>query len=182
MLLGNPGETDYVWNNVLYDIQGNGPAYPQVSGQYGNAFYAWNNSIDVSISATSTPCFRNVSSGSIATVHIQNNQCIGGTFSAGLAATDLQVDHNVTMSPAQAAAAGYAKTELPWAYYPPTATSATVDTGRDLSSYCTGATASLCHDTSYGAVETSDHQVQIVPRTTVARPQGAGWDVGAYDR
>ena len=174
-LLGNPGETDYLWNNVVWDVQGNSFAYPQSSGRYGSGFYAWNNTIDASISLTSTPCFRNTGSGSIGAVHVQNNHCIGNTFTSGLAAGDLRIDHNLVMTSSQAVSAGYSRSEAPYAYYPPNSGSPSVGMGTDLSSQCSGVRADLCSDTTYGAVETADHQVQVVVRPALGRPQGGIW-------
>jgi PASTA domain len=178
-LLGNPGESDYLWNNVVWDVQGNGFGYPQ-AGRIGSAYYAWNNTIDASISATDTFCFRG--SGRPATVSVQNNYCISKSgFSHGLSAANLRVDHNVRHTGRQAAAAGYRSRQAPYAYAPPGRRSATVDAGIDLSALCNGAISGLCRDTTYGATETAAHQVRVVIRPALARPQGAAWDVGAYE-
>jgi hypothetical protein len=176
-LLGNPGEADYLWNNVVWDVQGNGFGYPQASGR-GRGYYAWNNTIDASISINDTFCFRG--SGRLATVRVQNNQCISKSgFANGLSATSLSLDHNLHLNRRKAAAAGYHANAVPYAYFPPSRKSATVGTGANLSSLCTGALASLCHDTTYGAVQTAGHQVRVV-RRALPRPKSGPWDIGAY--
>ena len=177
-LLGNPGETDYLWNNVVWDVQGNSFAYPQSSGRHGSGFYAWNNTIDASISLTSTPCFRNTGSGSIGAVHVQNNHCISkSSFSNGLRARSLRVDHNIRQTSRQASAAGYASNAR-FAYFPRTRRSSTVNAGIDLSAHCAGRLAGLCRETTYGAIEAPGHRVRVVVRRPLTRPQGGAWDVG----
>jgi hypothetical protein len=177
-LLGNPGESDYLWNNVVWDVEGNAFGYPQ-AGSVGAGYYAWNNTIDASLSVTDTFCFRG--SGRPATVRVQNNYCISKSGAVhGLNAQNVVVDHNIRQSASQAAAAGYTRRSS-FAYAPPGRRAATVDAGADLSSLCTGKLAGLCRDTTYGAVETADHQVRVLVRHALPRPKGAPWDVGAYE-
>ena len=171
MLIGNPGETDYVWNNVIYSLQGNGIGFPQDGGYAtGVGMYIWNNTLTggggVGSINYSGACIGG--GGTWTTVMVQNNYCISaGLFMHNAMGT---IDHNLLQTPAQASAAGYLSTSL-WPYAPPNPTSPTVDVGISLAANCTGRLVGLCSDTTAANA-----------RTTVARPSGPGWDIGAYDR
>jgi hypothetical protein len=168
--LGNPGETDYYWNNVLYNLRGNAVGLTQnVDGTQGVAAYFWNNTIEGG-QDFSGYCFREGHTGKYTTIVIENNHCItdaGRPDDPALSATTKTVDHNATQTPAQASAQGYSPGSS-FAYAPAAGSTATIGAGADLSSLCSGALTGLCSSTSYGSA--------LAP---AGRPTGA-WDIGAY--
>ena len=174
MLVGNANETDYVWNNVIYNVHGNSVALIQ-DGSAGVGAYIWNNTITGGQNGTAY-CVRQGHSGTWPTVVIRNNHCIttaGRTDDPSIGATTKTVDHNVTQTPAQATAQGYTPTAT-YAYSPTSASVATIATGADLAASCSGANAGLCASTTYGAQPSG-----LAPH---ARASGSAWDVGAYQR
>jgi len=185
MMLGNTGETDYVWNNVFYNLRnGLGPSFPQNRGQSGMSLYFWNNTI-----ATSSVqnCFYWVSGfgGTFKTVAIQNTHCIttGGLYNTGPTATTLTVDHNVVQTPAAAAAQGYSAAQT-YAYSPTPLANATLAVGTIMCGVelaCNGPLGGLISDTTYACTQQTvkgDFQLVCPARTVVARP--SHWDAGAY--
>jgi hypothetical protein len=170
MLIGNPGETDYVWNNVVYNLQGNGIGFPQDGGYArGTAMYVWNNTLVGGGSAGSfsygSTCVSG--SGSWSAVVIQNNYCVANA-AAFNAPSGAVVDHNVVRTKAQADTDRMTASTTPYAFYP-TAGAPTIGVGVNLTSSCTGVAARLCADTTYAGT-----------RTTHARTASGAWDVGAY--
>jgi len=168
MLLGNTGETDYVWNNVLYNIHGNGMGLVQGSTA-GTAAYFWNNTTEGGLNFTRS-CLAQGHSGTTGTVVYENNLCITNASTAinpDVHAGTLTVDHNVLMSPSTATADGYT-TSQKYPYSPTSTQSPTTGTGTNLTTDCTP-TITLCTDTTYGAT-----------RTTLPRPPQQPWDAGAY--
>jgi hypothetical protein len=169
MLIGNSGETDYVWNNVLYNIHGNAVALVQDS-TVGKAAYIWNNTITGGQDFGGY-CVRAGHGGTWPTLAIQNNHCVSTAARVddpALSASSKSVDHNVVQTPGAATAAGFSAAS-PFAYAPADPTVATVGAGVSLASWCTGTLASLCADTAYAGL-----------RTPIARPGVGAWDVGAY--
>ena len=169
MLIGNAGETDYVWNNVLYNVHGNAIALVQ-NATVGKGAYIWNNSVTGGQDGAGY-CVRAGHGGTWPVLAIQNNYCVttaGRADDPSLAASSKTVDHNVTQTPAAAGAAGFSASSS-YAYSPPSATSATVGAGGNLTSTCTGPLAGLCTDTSYAG-----------GRPATARPASGAWDAGAY--
>jgi hypothetical protein len=169
MLIGNAGETDYVWNNVLYGIHGNAVALVQNS-TVGNGAYIWNNTITGGQDLAGY-CVRAGHGGTWPTLVIQNNYCVSATGRVddpALSASSKTVDHNVAQTPAAAAAAGYSAGST-YPYAPTGASAPTVDAGANLTSSCTGALAPLCLDASYAGA-----------RTQSPRPTTGAWDAGAY--
>jgi hypothetical protein len=189
-LIGNPGETDYVWNNLSVNITGNSWALNQLGApdSGGVAAYFWNNTITGAGDAIGGvtyqgSCLRQVGA-TWTTIQVRNNHCVtnSGTPWSGLTATTVTNDHNVVRTSAQATADGTTLTESPYAFAPPFGTSLTVDAGADLSSQCTGVLESLCSDTRYGVLVDVNNRVVAPARVRTSRPQGAAWDVGAYER
>jgi hypothetical protein len=181
LMIGNTNETDYVWNNVAYNLNLANPVdFPQTWGRTGMSVYCWNNTI---VPGTGDMCFHaNSYAGAFDVVTIQNNHCIttGTTFTqtAGTI-TMLTVDHNVLQTPTAAADQGYTSSET-YAYSPTASGSATVDAGTNLTSMATRNLASLVNDTSYACTVGAGNQVVCPARTVVARPLSGAWDVGAY--
>ena len=179
MWFGNPGETDYVWNNVLYNINGTGQM--KVSNNNGNstsgAAYIWDNSL-AGADDGQTSCITGHSGVTSASVTIENNLCVtsastafGTFFCSGGGTGCVTSDHNVQLTPSTESsdASNGTLSNTPYEYAPTGSSSPTVGQGTSLASHCSGALASLCSDTTYGS-----------SRSTVARPGSTGWDVGAY--
>lgn len=174
-LIGNPGETDYVWNNVWYNRLGNSPALTQ-DALPGNAAYFWNNII---VAQANGYCIRPGHSGTYSVIEIKNNHCIttaASAFDPSLSATTLTISNNVFQSPTTASGQGYTSSQSPYVYYP-TSGGSTIGAGANLSSNCSGENAGLCSDTTY-AVTRSGNTVSGAARTATAR--GSTWDVGAF--
>ena len=169
MLIGNPGETDYVWNNVLYNINGNPISLTQNSSP-GVAAYIWNNSIEGGF-AGSAYCVRSGHPATWTTIAIQNNFC-ASTASAptdpGLSAGSMTVNHNILLTPSRASADGYAMPGAPFVWLPPQGASPTAGAGTNLSAVCS-ALASMCSATTYAGA-----------RVAAGRPATGPWTVGAY--
>jgi hypothetical protein len=186
LMLGNTGETSYVWNNVMYNMNGaQAPNFPQTSNQSGiNGLYFWNNTITPQ---AGSPCFyySGQSSGSINTLKIQNNHCIttaGSIYGTGATVANLTTTPNTLMTPSVAASQGYTSSET-YVYSPISGSNTTVGAGINLSSQCTGNNAGLCNDTAYACIQkTVNGVVQAVcPARTVSARSGSGaWDAGAY--
>ncbi len=187
MMIGNTGETDYIWNNVIASASGNPIHFPQSTGKSNMNMYAWNNTI---VPASGSPCFLWVSGfgGSWNTVDIRNNQCIttsGSIASSGFTVTTLIVSNNAMMTPAQASAAGYLSNQT-YKFSPTTSNClglsiCTLLVGTNLSAFATGPLAGLQNDTSYACTQqTVGGVVQSVcpSKTTYARANT--WEVGAY--
>src|SRR6185437_6360730 len=174
------GETDYVWNNVIFNIMGNAPEGPQVPGQTGMNFFAWNNTV---VDTPGEDCFHwnSGDGGSFIAVTIENNHCIStaSTASSTWGGISAVQTGNVLMSPSAASAQGYTASQT-YAYSPPSATSGTVGKGTNIVSTCTGNLAGLCSDTAYGSALSAAVSVIAPVRTSNVRPSSGAWDVGAY--
>ena len=171
MLIGNPGETDYVWNNVLYNINGNPISLTQNSSP-GVAAYIWNNSIEGGF-AGSAYCVRSGHPATWTTIAIQNNFC-ASTASAptdpGLSAGSMTVNHNILLTPSRASADGYGSGSSTYPYLPTSSgTVPTQGTGANLSSNCSASLTALCTTTSFAG--------QLKP---TSRPSSTSWNAGAY--
>jgi hypothetical protein len=165
MFLGNAGETDYVWNNVLYNLHGDSPALTQ-NTSVGDAAYFWNNTIVGGFGAQQN-CLRQ-GHGDPATTVWQNNLCIswaGRSVSSGApTSTD---DHNVLLTPRRARADGLTAADG-YTFPPGRIPASLLGSGADLASECSGHLASLCLNAGAGA------------RGSAAARGGSGWNVGAY--
>ncbi len=188
---GSPGSF-YIFNNVFYsstkfpvpiEIDDYAPA------SNINA-YIYNNTITVGTS-NSGPCVSivNRGNGAIGTMDARNNFCMStGSFMAtGPGARTLTNANNVTMTPAQASAAGMSTAET-FAFQPPNSTCSGQSNcpigsgiGQDLSSLATGNLASLASDTSYGCSVATGSVVSCPARSVVSRKAQISWGAGAYD-
>ena len=162
MILSNNGETDYVWNNVLYNIDGNGPTSASSSGGTNTADYYWNNSIQ-SDNADNV-CIR---ANGVPTSVAENNLCVGSGTISGFNTTS----NDVQITASQASSDGYAGTSGQFVWMPPSGSSPTSGTGANLTSHCSGSMTGLCSDTTYAG-----------ERTLASRPTSGSWDVGAYEK
>jgi len=178
MQIGNPGETDYVWNNIFY-LPGpgaNGPEVPQ--SETPVAFYFWNNTI-----VDSDGCIHDAAHGYSwsKAFYSQNNLCIGATNSNGSgspSASPTVISNNLGMTDAQAATAGFTATEaIPFA--PSSASAATIGAGVSVSIFPAGFAkqdASLiCTQQTVNTVVES-----VCTGTPIPRSASGAWDVGAY--
>ena len=174
MWLSNPGESDYVWNNVLYNLRGSGPLkLGDLSSTNGTAF-VWDNTLEGAWDGTSSPntsCVEGAH-GTMVAVTVQNNLCVtnSGGISSGLTGSDT-VGNNVVLTTSQAnndVSRGLLSNS-PFQYALTGGSSPGVGAGANLSTDCSGALASVCSDTTYAGA-----------RSTVSRPGTTGWDAGAY--
>jgi hypothetical protein len=193
--IGNIGETDYVWNNVFYNLGGaNGPDIPQSCHTGVAALYMFNNTFVVPSRAAAVS-FNGCAGTSWTNAFVMsNNHCIqasatggstqsqgcllGGTISG---ATTISFQDNLSMTQATAASDGYTNTQT--AAYSPTSSSApTVGTGANLTSIFWPAGFST-NDTTYACNEqTINGVVQSVcpERVSNGRPSSGAWSIGAY--
>jgi hypothetical protein len=187
LMLGNTGETSYIWNNLIYNYNGNGqgPDFPQTGGQNPiNGLYFWNNTI---VTGGNGSCFKSSgqSGGVITTLVIQNNHCITTAGSVvgsltGITITTETSQNNVLMTPTTASSQGYTSSET-YAYSAVASTNSTVGAGTNLNGSCSGSLASLRSDTTYACAYNSTAQTVTCPgRKTNARPSTGAWDAGAY--
>jgi hypothetical protein len=170
--LGGSGETDYVWNNIFYNLLGNPPDIETRNGASTGFWY--NNTI---VPTNSGLCIIQTGTGAT-TQALKNNHCVGTSLTNG--SSGFTFATNLVQTSAQAKAQGYAASG--YAYSPSNSSGATVGAGTDLSNSCSGNLTGLCSDTSYACTQqTISGVVQAVcpARTSAARITGA-WDVGAY--
>lgn len=183
MFIGNSGETDYVFNNVIWDLgaSGNAAQTPSVGGESNGHTYFWNNTI---VSPATQPCINNGSQGAVgADVTVQNIHCI--SVSSG-SVSDFTFSNSLLQTTAQAAANTsphfdqYTSAQVN-VYSPVATTNSTVGAGANLSSNCSGLAAGLCSDASFYMQQTINGVVQAVPaRAAVSRPSSGAWNLGAY--
>lgn len=178
--VGNPGETDYVWNNVIYGLHGTGPM--KVGDNNGGGTtpynaYIWDNTLTGADDGT-TDCIESHTGSTAGVVTAENNLCVsngGSTFdtSSFTGSPTLTIDHNVLLTTSQmtsdeAQSVGdYATT--PYMYLETGNPAPTTGQGVSLASDCAGALVSLCSDTTYAG-----------ERPSQLRPGANGWDVGAF--
>ena len=178
-LVGNNGETDYIFNNVYYNLHENAIGLTQESSSGGSGYgaglaaYVWNNTIE---GGQTNQCVRlgHPDSGRPwPLVKIQNNLCIttgsmyDSNFTNSSYVGNFVQSNNATLTPSQATADGYT-TSQNYVYSPTSMSNPTTGTGANLSDNCFGSVAALCQeDATYGGA-----------RTTGIR--GASWDEGAY--
>lgn len=175
MMIGNPNEIDYVWNNVIYNLLAPGanpPTWPQ-NGTSGTALYIWNNTV---VPLSGNQCFIQSGSSYYPTLYIQNNYCISTIgLSVGITTPSAVITNNVTQTPTVANGQGYTSTQT-YVYSPTASSKATVGAGTNLtSSWPTGYST---NDTSYACTQNAANQSVCPARPTVSR--GATWDAGAY--
>ena len=191
MFLGNTGESDYVYNNVFYHIDGNKPGAPQNGGGGeggGPNFYFVNNSIEASTTSTNGCMGLGNPNGAWnygTHYDVENNLCIDslGTVSPDCQANGLTgcngvdpsivpcntapcpIAHNILMTLSQATTAGYTTDTGQYVWQPPTTTTAT---GANLTPLCP-TMPGLCSQTNYANT-----------RTPTPRPTTGAWNIGAF--
>jgi hypothetical protein len=190
LMIGNSNETDYVWNNLFYNLGGGGdsvgPEFPQSNGFTGMSIYLWNNTV---VTGNGNSCFIWVSgfTGSFNTVAIQNNHCIttGSVNNTGFTVATYTASNNVLQTPTVAAGQGYTASET-YAYSPAGAAASTIGAGTAIcgvAETCTGNFAALAKDTSYACTQQTVSGVveSVCPnRKVLSRPSTGSWNAGAY--
>jgi hypothetical protein len=185
--VGNPGETDYVWNNLWYNNTSSGANGPQVpQSETPVAMYFFNNTVVDWMGG----CIRDAGHGYSwsGAFYSVNNFCINSSgiisSSANPTASTLLTIPNLGITDSAAATAGYTNAQN-FVYSPASATSPTVGIGLNptSSSWFWPAAASI-NDTTDACIQqtTITGVVQSVcpVRTAQTRPATAAWDVGAY--
>jgi hypothetical protein len=195
--VGNPGETDFVWNNVWY-MTGSGANQPQVPQSDGPnwSLYFWNNTAYVAAGCIST----GVHGTSIHNFYAENNHCInnnGLTINAERAQGNAALvptgasaqSNNLNMTTSTAASQGYTASNK---FAPTSANNATVGAGTSLLTSLTTwlaqiigtNTASLLTSASVGSNGACTQQTvsgvveSVCPASNTSR--GSTPDVGAY--
>jgi hypothetical protein len=176
MMIQNPTETDYVWNNVMWNI-GNAPTLGQIGNIVGTAAYFYNNTI---VPNSGSSCFYQNGGNAVPTLVIANTHCItSGLLVSGITGSPT-LTTNVVMNPTVATSQGYVPSET-YAYSPTSSSNSTVGAGTDFTSTANGRLASLSNDTYYAcSLQAIDGVVQSVCPTRSVIARGASWAVGAY--
>jgi hypothetical protein len=190
------GQTDYYFNNVVYNQSSNGNYFDVCQPGGGSCPSTTSYTVNVFNNTWVLP-----NSGAIAgpfsgaTVNFQNNHCVipgGGAASNCYKSSGGTLNYltNVIQTPTTATGQGYSATGT-YAYSPKTG-SATVGTGTNEQEFCAAlsgssdtwlqqAGAACAYDTGFACTYvTSSHSVSCPVRTAVARPTKTPWDVGAY--
>jgi hypothetical protein len=179
MQIGNPSETDYVWNNIFYNPGSgvNGPEVPQ--SETPVAMHFWNNTV-----VDSDGCIHDAAHGYSwsGAFYSQNNLCIGPTnsnSSGSPTASPIVISNNLGFTDAQATTAGYSTSEaIPFS--PASSSSPTVGAGANLASLWPAGFAMqdanlICTQQTVSTVVES-----VCTGTPITRPASGAWDVGAY--
>lgn len=202
MMIGNPNETDYVFNNVIFNLGGSvsgggaeqTPSLPQGSASNWTSYF-WNNTI---VATDDQSCTNNSGQGNSTLVYTQNTHCIQGE--TGGAVTDFNLvspnlsELNGPTSGQSCSTSGcadynssphfdqYTSTQT-YAYSPVASTNSTVGAGANLTSTCNGNSnlTPLCSDITFYSEQTiSGVVVAAIARTANTRPSTGAWDIGAY--
>jgi hypothetical protein len=192
LMLGNSGETSYVWNNLFYNISGaQAPSFPQTSGAGSiPGLYFWNNTI-VTGNASACFYFSGQTGATFGNITVQNNHCItsgGSVYGSGGSVATLVNTSNILETPTAASSNSSPHFDNYTAsqrnvYSPIAATNSTVGQGTNLTSSCAGGNAGLCSDTAYACTQQSINGVvqAVCPaRSPLVRPTSGAWDAGAY--
>jgi hypothetical protein len=198
--VGNPGEADYMWNNVWYMV-GSGANQPQVPQSDGAnwSLYFWNNTSYVAAGCIST----GVHGTGIVNFYAQNNHCINdngytvngntGSGNAPLVPTGASgVSNNLNMTTATAATQGYSTTNN---FAPTSASDSTVGAGTSLSTLLNTTWPGQISGTNTTTLEASNPVgtngacaqqsvsgvVESVCPTLTPTVRGGSWDIGAYE-
>jgi hypothetical protein len=179
--VGNPGETDYVWNNIWWNdtnVGANGPQVPQ--SETPVAMYFFNN-----IVVDWDSCIHDAGHGYTwsGAFHSQNNQGINPAGSCGSGSPTSSpaavITNNLGLTDSVAAADGYTSSQT-YVFSPTTGTSPTVVAGTNLTSLMpAGFTA---QDSAMTCTEQTVNTVvqSVCAGTPHSRPSTGAWDIGAY--
>ena len=191
MFGGGSNETDYVWDNVLYNLSASAPpTFPAQPGYTGISLYYWNNTV---VTGSANSCFTwSDNDATLTSLYIQNNHCITTASSvytggSGLTVGTLVDTPNLLQTPTQADTNSspqfdqYTSSET-YVYSPVASTNSTIGAGTNLTSSWPGGFST--NDTGYACTAQTVSTVLTVvcpTRTTNARPASGAWDVGAYE-
>jgi hypothetical protein len=178
--VGNPGETDYVWGNVWYNllaVGANGPQVPQ--SETPVAMYFWNNTV-----VDWGDCINDASHGYTwsGAFNSENNFCINSSANAtsgSPTASSVAIAANLGLTDSAATSAGYTNSQV-FVFSPTSSSSPTVGKGLNLTSvwpagFSTQDSTIVCTQQTVNTVVQS-----VCTGTPVARPASGAWDVGAY--
>lgn len=188
MFIGNQNETDYVFNNIIWNTGNPETGCGNCTAAAAVVFY--NNTI---VPISGSYCFAMGHPTPITNLTIRNNHCISnvagsyngtGVDPALVAeATSSTVDStNILQGTSSAASQGYGSSET-YVYSPSNGSVATIGAGTNLTSVATGNLVALANDTNYAcSQQTISGVVQsFCPgRSTKFRSSSGAWDVGAY--
>jgi hypothetical protein len=178
--IGNPSETDYIWNNIWWNQLGVGANTPQVpQSETPISMFFFNN-----IVVDGGVCIHDASHGYTwsKTFLSQNNLCInsaGSSSSGSPTASTVTISNNLGMTDSQATAAGLTSSES-FVFSPTSNSAPTVGKGLNLTSLMPpGFTAQdssvVCGQQIINTV------IQVVCTGTAhPRPASGAWDLGAY--
>lgn len=178
--IGNPGETDYVWNNMWYHplaVGANGPQVPQSETPVSMHF--WNNTIVDWGDCINDAAHGYSWSGAFAS---QNNLCInssGSNSSGSPTGSSVTISNNIGLTDTVASTDGYASSEA-LVFSPISNSSPTVSAGVNLTGQWPSGFSTL--DASLACTQqTVNTVVQVVcSGTQNPRPANGPWDAGAY--
>jgi hypothetical protein len=163
----NPSQTDYHFNNVVWDTIGQNWDVDPTGG--GTNMYFYNNTI-VGGGVGASGAWEGV---------LNNNIFING----GTTGTPKSTTNSTNWTTAQATSAGYTSANN----YAPTSSNCNgtspcpATSGANLTTTCSAAGSALCSDTTLAVgYNTSNHTVIIPGRTASARPSSGNWASGAF--
>jgi len=178
---GSISDTDWVFNNVMYDTTLGNVLDPNGGG---GAWQCFNNTIESGIDPTPGTSPLGSVTGTVA-LHLTNNHFI---TSNSVCASNCGQTTETTDYKQSAPGNGYTISN---SFAPTASNSPTVGTGTNMISTCnsigtattfaTNAKAACLKSTSFAvAYNSSNHSVSWPALATVARPTSGAWDVGAY--
>ena len=193
-LANTTNEVDYVWNNVIFNMN-NGQTVQVGNSNGPYSVYFWNNTVATSAagSSASAACLQ-LGSGRTATFNalvVQNNHCIteGANMYSGI--TPTTASNNVVQTHAVANANSSPHFDrytalAPYVYSPVAATNSTVGVGANLTTASwlpSGFSTSGLSSTIYACWLMNLNavlQANCPGRSSIARPASGAWDAGAY--
>lgn len=181
------GNTDYFFNNLMYDAPNLGGNYfniGQNSGDQGT-LTIFSNTWE---QPENNPVFNFLCTNAHPFTATNNHYVDDAASPYSSGACQGTYTTNLLMTHSTATTDGYTASQT-YAYSPTSAGSPTVGTGTNKQSICTtiasidSAAGAACQsDTTYGCTyNASNHTVSCPVRTVVARPASAAWDIGAYE-
>ena len=186
------GQTDYVFNNVIYDVPQAGDNTLMCEKSLvnpGGSCVFFNNTIQCGTDASATKICGSQDLQVSGTTKAENNHFITSVASCATAAISVHSGNainyvtNTCMTPATATSQGYTSAET-YAFSPTLITNSTVGAGTNFncSTIPDASAATACQsDTSYGVGYDATNHVVTNPKTPSARPTSGAWDTGAYE-
>lgn len=177
------GGTEYIWNNLWYNLFENEPATGSTSAGSATVYF-WNNTVAAPTTGGGQPCIRVGHSQTVIALTFWNNQCITNNTAAVDPTFPSPNIKNTTLMPTVTAASqGYTSSQT--FAYSPTLGGSTIGAGTKVCGVlftCTANLAAAITDTTYACALSTTAGGVVVPscpaRNTVARPSVP--DTGAY--